>query len=931
MKSPAVLAQRLWARVRLCIQSAGCMLKSAHLLDQRWLGSRMALIAFAIGTACTAYIAYLTDREISATSAARLAQLAERARKTIVDRMTHDEDMLNGLAGMVNGRPTFTREEVRRYVATMPVRELSGALGYGFIRYLPRSGIDSFLAKLSIDGIPEFEIKTSGNTLDLFVIEIIEPYQPNAGARGFDIGSEAKRRAAATSSVNLDQTLLTDPIQLIQDARKVPGFLLLRPIYASGRSPASVAERWQYLVGWVYSPIRSQELFDNIKGELTGNMIDFAVTLNDGTLLAGDPEVLEARAELAAARDSRMPWVTSVDERFIELRISAYGQSWRLLVTPTASFFQADRRWLVMMILVLVCLASLLTAGVIHSLGGSRRQALALAQEMTQSLRAGEAAMRLSMSDLAMHRYALDEHAIVAITDVKGQILDVNEQFCIISGYARDELIGSNHRILNSGKHSKQFFREMYRTIAQGRVWRGEICNRAKNGSLNWVETSIAPQLDEALKPVRYIAIRTDITALRNAIGELGRQRNQLDLVIQAAEAGMFHHNLTLDTQWFSPRWRAMFGFDAFEDVSHIVTSPARLHPDDRERAWAWRAAGIRSGAPFTDEFRHLHRDGSYVWIRVYAKAQLDQESGDESFIGVCIDISAQKQAEQELLRHRHHLADLVTEQTRDLATAKDAAEAANLAKSEFLANMSHELRTPMHAIMSFARIGHERAISATPDKLKRYFENIDGSAARLTRLLNDLLDLSKIEAGKMQFDLEAAGLTVHTKIIVDELSALAAKRALSIRLQAQEPLPAVQIDPARFGQAVRNLIGNAIKFSPPASVIDVNITTLAGQLGLGDALLLSVADRGPGIPEGELGAVFDKFVQSSKTKTGAGGTGLGLAITREIITAHGGQVWAANRPGGGAIFTIRVPATLPRMVRERPPETKRLEDLAAA
>jgi PAS domain S-box-containing protein len=568
---------------------------------------------------------------------------------------------------------------------------------------------------------------------------------------------------------------------------------------------------------------------------------------------------------------------------------------------------------------------------VIHSLGRSRSQALALAQEMTQSLRASEAAMRLSMSDLAMHRYALDEHAIVAITNVKGVILDVNQQFCDISGYTRDELIGTDHRILNSGKHSKQFFREMYRTIAQGRVWRGEICNRAKNGSLYWVETSIAPQLDEALKPVRYIAIRTDITTLRNAIGELGKQRNQLDLVIQAADAGIFQYNLTLDTRWFSSRWRSIFGFDENEDVSSVAANPQRIHPDDHDRAWAVRAEGIRKQTPFSDECRHLHRNGSYIWIRVYAKAHTDRETGHVYLSGVLIDISAHKQVEQELLRHRDHLADLVREQTQDLATAKDAAEAANLAKSEFLANMSHELRTPMHAIMSFAKIGHDRAISAAPDKLKRYFENIEGSAARLTRLLNDLLDLSKIEAGKMQFDLEAASLTVQTRIVIDELSELATKRSLAIELSAPAQLPKVQIDPARFGQAVRNLIGNAIKFSPAASVIDISITAVAGASGLGDALLLSVADRGPGIPEGELGAVFDKFVQSSKTKTGAGGTGLGLAITREIIAAHGGQVWAENRPGGGAIFTIRVPATLPRLDPGRPPETNRLENLATA
>jgi signal transduction histidine kinase len=333
----------------------------------------------------------------------------------------------------------------------------------------------------------------------------------------------------------------------------------------------------------------------------------------------------------------------------------------------------------------------------------------------------------------------------------------------------------------------------------------------------------------------------------------------------------------------------------------------------------------------YVHEFRHLHRNGSYLWVRAYGKGRLDTETGHHCVRGVFLDISAHKLAEQELLRHRDHLAELVQEQTQDLAAAKDAAEAANLAKSEFLANMSHELRTPMHAIMSFAKIGHDRAISAAPDKLKRYFENIEGSAARLTRLLNDLLDLSKIEAGKMQFDLEAASLTVHTKTVIDELSELATKRSLAIELSAPAQLPKVQIDPARFGQAVRNLIGNAIKFSPAASVIDISITAVAGSSGLVDALLLSVADRGPGIPEGELDAVFDKFVQSSKTKTGAGGTGLGLAITREIVAAHGGQVWAENRSGGGSIFTIRVPAPPPRKRPERLPQPDQLADVEIA
>ncbi len=493
-----------------------------------------------------------------------------------------------------------------------------------------------------------------------------------------------------------------------------------------------------------------------------------------------------------------------------------------------------------------------------------------------------------SRRELANQKFALDQHAIVSATDTTGCITYANDRFCQISGYSRAELLGSNHRIVNSGVHPPELFRDMWQTISLGQVWRGEICNRARNGDLYWVNATIVPLLDALGEPESYVAIRTDITDRKRMEAQLSDQLHLVEELIEAIPLPVYlkdtdgrYIRLNRAFEDFFKVRRETFIGRTLHDL--LPPEDARIHAEKDAELFATR------GTQSYEAVVHS-RDGAQH-DAMYRKAVLTHRDGSVSgLLGVIVDITERKRAEFEVVR------------------AKEAAEAASRAKSDFLANMSHEIRTPMNGVIGMTDLA--LATDLTQEQ-REYLNIVKSSAEALLTIINDILDFSKIEAGKMQ--LEQINFDLH-RLVSDLLKPLAIRsheKHIELVCEIMPDVPRFLVgDPSRIRQVLINLIGNAIKFTEQG---EIALLAEVMQMQNEHAILhFAVRDTGIGIPLDKQGLIFDAFAQEDTSTTRKyGGTGLGLSICRDLVELMGGRMWLHSQPGQGSTFHFSVELAL--------------------
>jgi len=748
---------------------------------------------------------------------------------------------------------------------------------------------------------------------------------------------------------------------------------------------------------------------------------------------------------------------------------------------------------------------------------------LGTARDITARKQAEEDRRQL-LRELSDFKLALDSSAIVAITDPSGVITYANDRFCEISGYSRPELLGNTHRLLNSGYHPPEFFRDLWQTISGGQIWRGEIRNRAKDGRLYWTGSTIVPFLDSRGRVFQHLAIRFDITARKQAETDLqgnnallqtiGRAQSQFitagnrraifeDLLeglleLTDSEYGFIGEVLFRDggeatmeesfmkirgvphlkthgitniawdeetRQLYAENYSQGMEFDNLNTLFGAViltgepviansprTDPRRGgtpdgHPPldaflglpffsgsdlvgmvgianrpggydeamveylrpvlvtcsnlikgyrlDRrrreaeaarqaaERQAAKRLASIEAavdGIAILDGERYQYLNPAHVemfgydssdellgqsWRQLYSpeelrrfeeevfpvlmrdrtwkgEAEATRKDGstfaedlsltfteDDLLICVCRDVSDRKETEARLRKTNEEL------------------QRATRLKDEFLANMSHELRTPLNAILGLTEGLQEEVFGPLNDGQKKSLRTVEGSAHHLLELINDILDLAKIEAGQMELDRAPTAVEPLCRASLSFVKQQAHKKGVRLDVQIARGLPDLVIDERRIRQVLINLLNNAVKFTPAGGTVTLRVSLKCDFPPEAEGhpddphpcfLRFVVADTGIGISPEHLEKLFKPFTQiDSALNRQYEGTGLGLSLVKRIVELHGGGVAVASQVGKGSRFGFDLPCDdilmqVPKVTASGPPEyLSSPEEIAAA
>ena len=471
----------------------------------------------------------------------------------------------------------------------------------------------------------------------------------------------------------------------------------------------------------------------------------------------------------------------------------------------------------------------------------------------------------------------------VVITDPDWKIEYVNPAFTRITGYSAEEVIGKTPLILDSGLYDKEFYDQIQKTLSEGNVWRGELINRRKDGSLYWEYQTIAPVLDEDGKVVNFVAVKEDITDRKEAEQELRK--------LHRAIAQSAHSVVITDRngviEYVNPAFTEVTGYSAEEAIGQNprILSSGKHPPEFYREMWET----ILRGEVWRGEIINRRKNGELYWEQASIAPIRNEEGEITHFVAVKEDITEKKRLEEALRE------------------ANEALDKANKFKTQLLGNVSHDMRTPLGGIVGYSEMLLDGALGPINEKQRHALEGIFYSAQQLVEFTSALLNQAELESGRIRLNITLFSPKDLLKV-VPSVEAVAAPKGVEVHTEIAPNIPEkVYGDPYWIRQIIANLLGNAVKFTEKGHVW-LRIYGIDD-----DHWAIEVEDTGIGIPENMLDEIFEPFRQVDGSPTRRyKGSGLGLSIVKRLVELMEGEIKVESTPGKGSKFTV----ILPRHVR---------------
>ncbi|MEK9969385.1 MAG: CHASE domain-containing protein [Ferrovibrio sp.] len=835
---------------------------------------QIVALALGIATLMATAATYLTRQAQQAEIyRERFAELAEEYEDLISERFQLYEYGLRGARGpIVTALPDLlSRPRFEAYVATREqTHEFPGARGVGYIHRVPADQVTQFVEAARKDGFPSFAVRElSPNTGERFIITYIYPLTENGGATGLDIASEANRRTAAMASARSGQPQLTAPITLVQaSGQSNAGFLVLLPVYRDNIRPADIGLREVAVIGWTYSPL----VVNEVLGDLGPRHNQIAFAIRDEAVQI---DFYKSR-DYPEAIAKQLPKLTSVIELF--------GRTWKVQFRATPEFMARYAILHPAIQAAIVAGIGLLLTLVAYGISANRERKH-MAREHGQRY---------------WEQIANSLPQLVWTCDPQGNCNFLSRQWEAYTGIPVEEQLDAGWLDQVHPDDRDRLMAAWQHSVATAMPFSSEYRLRRHDDDYRRFYTLAQPLLDADGKVLRWVGSSTDIEDRYQAEQHVRALLEEMEERVAERTADLDRANRDLQNLLDSlPSMITYWGRDQIGRIANNARDNWYGVSSDRipgmhlrdllgEQMYDYSLPFIEAvlrGERQVFEREMIARDGvTHVGQVNYVP---DIKDGEVlGFYALIFDVTTLRAPE------------------RAQATAREAAEQATRAKSVFLTSMSHELRTPMNSILGFSDLLLGQFFGKLNDKQLEYTGLIRQSGEHLLKLMDEVLELSKIEAGRVSVSIEPVGIAGIIKSAAANLQPLAEKYQVAIdaRNAVSEDMT-ISADLTRMAQVLINLGSNAIKYNKPGGWVKFRCEERPDK-----TLRIMVSDNGRGIPQDRQASAFQAFNRLGAEHGSIEGTGIGLALVKNLVGMMGGNIGFTSTEGEGSTFWVDMP-----------------------